>query len=215
MNATEVNISYSNNCFVSCSDANYLSYLCYSDVGIAYSFWIWISISLNILILLWTFYCFYTIIHSRIKKNTFYFIISLNIITIILRLIWFLCRINGNTPDVLLGNRISNTVLLKLPQTFLFSELCGIIVVWKSIVHSTINYTVLTDSDYYAQYKFLMLFSVFNAICLIAFETISLYYPIFMHVSNGYAAFVIILLICGSIKYSLSIRAILTLFSCS
>ena len=129
-----------------------------------------------------------------------------------MRLIWFLCRINGNTPHEIFGSYIFNTIMLKLPQTFLFSELCGIIIVWKSIIDSTINYSVLTDTDNYKQYKFLIFFCFLNTLLLIIFETMAFFNPIFMHISNGYALIIIIFLIFGSIKYSFSIRKILTSF---
>ena len=211
-NLTEVQTSHSNNCFLNCSDINTLSVFCYSDIGISYSIWIWSYITASIFLFFWTIYCIYIIIQTKLHKNTFYFIIFANLITICMRLIWFIFRINGNSPHEIFSNYITDTIFLKIPQSFLFSELCGIIIVWKSIINSTTNYIIMTDHDYYKQYKFLIFFCIINAIIMICSNILALYIPIFMHISNSYAGIVILFLIIGSFRYSLSLRKILASF---
>ena len=208
-NITEVNLSYANNCYLNCTDLVKYSYICYSDVGISYSIWVWVSLIALICLSIWTSYCFYIIICSKNNKNIFKLIVFFNLMAINIRLIWFVFRINGNNPHDMIGDFTTNTILKNLPQSILISEFCAIIIVWKSIISSTIDLRVVSDSETNKNYLNIILFCFFVFSSTLILYLFGIYYPIMIHVSNSLAGLYILVLIIGSIRYSFQLTGII------
>ena len=214
-NITEVMISYANNCYLNCTDLIKYSYVCYNDIGISYSVWIWISVIVLISLSIWTSYCFYIILRSTNNKNIFKWIIFFNLIAINIRLIWYLFKINGYTPYDMIGDSNTNTILKNIPQSILLSEFCAIIIVWKSIISSTIDLRVISDSDTNKNYRNIIVFCICLCVSTLCLSLLGINYPILIHISNSLWGIVILGLIIGSIKYSFKIREIIKSFTSS
>jgi hypothetical protein len=208
-NITEVLIENANGCYLNCTDLIKYSYVCYSDIGIYYSLWIWISIISLVCLSIWTSYCFYIILKSNNNKNIFKWILFFNLLAINIRLIWISFRTNGHNPHDMVGDLITNTILKNIPQSVLLSEFCAIIIVWKSIIHSTIELRVLTDAENNKNYMYVITFCLLLFVSTFSFSIIGISYPIFIHVSNSLSGVVILGLIVGSIRYSFKIREII------
>ena len=158
-------------CVISCDQRLEYKFSCYTELGFNYDLWWGLLFSGSVFLLAYSINSLKYMIRAepdfKPKFNPQFITICSNIIVSILKIIWMACIFNGRDNSSVYGGVYLDIVLIKLNQSIIFSEMFGLILIWRTIVVSTTNMKKIDKSANKTNYLYaigfisIMMFLVF------------------------------------------------------
>lgn len=134
-------------------------YVCFST---SYLIWDILNIIIFLINFIWSVYCFIKML-NRNESTASFITIILNILTSIIRIIFFIFLINGrnflNNPSF----ELIDIILINVGQIFILTSFFSIIIIWKIILNKSSSMKYVSNADFNKTIKY----SIFSAFCLI------------------------------------------------
>ena len=200
-------------CVISCDQRIEYNFLCYTELGFQYDLWWGLLFSGTIALFLYSLNSLRYMIRAepdyKIKFNPQFITIGTNIFVSVLKIIWMICIFNGRDNSSVWGGVYLDIVIIKLNQSLIFSEMFGLILIWKTIVVSTTNLKKIDKSSDQKNYYYTIGFISTMMFLVFPLSILGRNIKILNLVSNAVVVMYIIGLMIAGLIYSFKLTKIL------